>query len=351
MTISLKNNTIYPMKYIKFIVIFTISLALLFFFFKNVNISQVIRIIKQVNPIYPLVFAIGSFLQFFIRAYRWGIILKPYKDGIALSTLYNFTVIGYLINFLIPGRVGEPAKGILLARHEHIPPSSGLASVVLERLIDFFVIVVFFLVSLSYVETHNSKFLNQIKHIILYMLPAIILIFFMFYVFNNRRILPIVEKIIDKMFNIFPKKIGPKLTGFAVNFIKGLQLNLRFVDAVKLFIVSILVWLSLIPCYWFLLKGFGIHLGLFEVLPYFSIIVISASIPTPGMAGTIDAGSKIALTNLYHIPADTAVAFTILFHFLVLLVWTVFGIIAITSQGLSLKNLKKIKELKKNEMS
>lgn len=338
------------MKYVKITFIIGITLVLLFIFFKNVNFKDVFQIIREVNPVYPFLFLLGSFLQFFIRAYRWGIILKPYKKKIKLSTLYNFSMIGYFINFLVPGRVGEPAKGILLARAENIPKSYGLASVVLERLIDFFIVIMFFIISLFFIESNNSVFLNQIKKIAVFLLPAVVLIFFLFYLINNKRVFPVVEKLIGIISRIFPNKIRSRLVEFILHFIKGLQLNLKFVDFLKLFFASVAVWFALIPCYWILMKGFDIHLSLFEIFPYFSILVVSASIPTPGMAGSMDAASKIALTKLYNIPVDTAVAYTILFHFLVLVLWIVCGSIASVVQGFNIKSIKNIKKVR-NEMS
>ncbi|MCK4943947.1 MAG: flippase-like domain-containing protein [Candidatus Aminicenantes bacterium] len=338
------------MKYVKIAIILGITLIFLFVFFNNVNFSEVIQIIKGVNPVYPLLFSLGSFLQFFIRAYRWGIILKPYKKKIKLSTLYNYTMIGYFINFLVPGRVGEPAKGILLAKNLNIPRSYGLASVVLERLIDFFIVVMFFLISLFFIKNNNSIFLIQIKKIAIFIFPVIIFIFFLFYLFNTRRVFPVVEKLINKISRILPEKFRARLVEFTLKFIKGLRLNLKFLDVLKLFLASIAVWFALIPCYWILMKGFDIQLGLLEIFPYFSILVVSASIPTPGMAGTMDAGSKIALTKLYNIPVDTAVAYTILFHFLVLALWVVCGLIASVVQGLNIKSIKNFKR-GENEMS
>lgn len=333
------------MKTLKIVLILAITAVLLFIFLRNADMSRVLEIIKDVNPVYPLAFALGSYLQFYIRAHRWGIILKPYKK-IKLSTLYDFIVIGYFINFLIPGRVGEPAKGILLARNQKFAQSAGLASVVLERLIDFFMVLLIFLVSLFFIRTGDSRFLEQIKLASLILFPLIILLFFVFYLFNTHRIYPRVEKLVSGISRILPGKIRPRLVDFIMNFVRSLNLKLKFIDLVKLFSISLLLWLVLIPFYWILLKGFSIHLGFFDTLPYFSIVVVSASVPTPGMAGSIDAASKLALTQLYGVPADRAVAFTLLFHFLVLLVWVVFGLISLVRQGIRLKGIKTIGKVK-----
>jgi len=338
------------MKYLKFVVFIILTIGLLYIFFKNEDFNKIINIIKNVNPIYPLVFVSGTLGQFIIRGYRWGLILKPYKSNIGLFTLYNFTVIGYFINTFVPGRGGEAAKAILLAREEKIKQSYGLASVVLERMIDIFMIVILFLTSLFFLKNTNIKILTDLKRVALFLLPVFIVIFMLFYLINSKRIYVYIERLILKLSKIFPSKIRQKIEGFILHFIKGLKLNLKLLDFFKLFFSSLIVWLFAIPFFWFLMKGFNIHIGLLETIPYFCIIVIAAAIPTPGMAGSLDAGSKIALTQLYNVPTETAVAFTLGAHFLILFMWIVFGMIALSMQKLNLSSIKSVKK-QKNEVS
>ncbi len=338
------------MKYLKIVIICGIAILLLFFFFKDVDFKEVIGIVSNINPIYPIVFFVGHFFQYFIRAYRWGIILSPHKKKIPLLTLYNFTAIGFFLNML-PGRLGEPVRGILLAREENIDKSCGLASVVIERMIDFLVMTLVFLVSLFFVKHAESTLLVKLKHLSFYILPFIIVVFFMFYLINSAKVFSRVEKLVTACSVIFPKRFRERAVRFILQFLKGLKLNLPVFDFIKLVISSIMVWLYLTFFYFLLMKGFHIDVDYFESIPYFSILVFFAAIPTPGMTGTIDLGSKVGLIELYKVSPDTAVAFTLLVHVLLLLLWVIPGFIAVWMQGFSFANLKKMKQQVKNEMS
>lgn len=334
------------MRYLKFLIVLSIIAILLVFFFQNVDFTEVITIIKNINLIYPLLFIIGTFSQFLLRAYRWGIILKPYKNKIPFSSLFKFSIIGAFINIIVPGRVGEPAKGILLAKEEGIKKSYGLASVLLERLIDFLMIVLLFLVSLFFIKDNNSQLLGSLKVISFYLLPIILLIFSFFYLINLKRVFFYFEKIIFLFVKIFPVKIREKVTNFILNFVKGLRIKLSFFEFLKLLSSSMMVWLIVIPFYWILLKGFDINISFFETIPFFSIIVVAASVPTPGMAGSLDAGSKLALTKLFLVSSEKAVAFTLLFHFTIIIFTVITGLIALIMQGYNIKSLKELKEKK-----
>jgi uncharacterized protein (TIRG00374 family) len=334
------------MRYLKILLILAIVIVLLYFFLQNVDFGEVISIIKGLNPLYPIVFFVGLFLQLFIRSYRWGILLKPHKEKIPLLTLYNYTIIGFLITMLIPGRVGEPARGILLATEEKISRSYGLASIVLERLIDSLVIVLLFLTSLFFIKDNDSKFLMDLKNISYFVFPIILFIFLLFYLINTNRVFAYVEKLIYFFSKLIPLKFRERAVSFSLRFVKGLRLNLGIWDFIKLSLSSVLVWLFLVPFYWFLMQGFqfGANINMLETVPYFGILVAAAAIPTPGMAGSLDAISRLGLEELYGVGTNPAAAYTILVHFLIIAVIIIPGLVAVWTKGVNLKTIRHLKD-------
>jgi uncharacterized protein (TIRG00374 family) len=330
------------MKYIKIFLIIAIVGGLLYLFLRDVDLNQVMGLIKKINPLYPIVFFIGLCLQYFIRSYRWGLLLKPHKKKIPLFTLYNYTVIGFLINILLPGRLGEPARGILLANEEKISRSSGLASIVLERLIDAFMIVLLFLASLFFVKDNDSKFLGELKNAAYIAIPIIVFVFVLFYLLNTEKAFHWVEKAVHFFSKFVPARIRERAVSFMINFIKNLRLKLGAWDFVKLIFASIWVWLFYVPFYWLLMKGFefGARVNLVDTIPYFGIIVLAASVPTPGMAGSLDAASRLGLEKLYNVETNQAAAYTLLVHFLIIAAVVIPGLAALWTKGLDLKTIK-----------
>ncbi|HLP58700.1 MAG TPA: lysylphosphatidylglycerol synthase transmembrane domain-containing protein [Candidatus Deferrimicrobium sp.] len=332
------------MKYIKIFLIVVIVGGLLYLFLKDVDLPVVMNLIKQINPIYPIVFFIGLFLQYFIRSYRWGLLLKRHKKKINIFSLYNYTVIGYLINILLPGRLGEPARGILLADEQKISRSSGLASILLERLIDASMIVLIFLASLIFIKGNHSKFLVELKHAAFIAAPIFASVFVLFYLVNTGKALPHVEKAILSFAKIFPAKKRTRVASFLIDFIKSLRLNLGVWESLRLFFTSIWVWLFYVPFYWFMMQGFefGSRVNLVNTIPYFGIIVLGATVPTPGMAGTLDAASRHGLEKLYGAETNPAAAYTLLVHFLIIAAVIIPGLIALWTKGLNLKIIKNL---------
>jgi len=67
-----------------------------------------------------------SLLTFVVRALRWRILLSHLKGGIPFFSLLSCTVIGFMVSYVLPGRVGELARPLLLAAKEQMSrdPSS-----------------------------------------------------------------------------------------------------------------------------------------------------------------------------------------------------------------------------------
>ncbi len=354
-----KKFYIFPMKYFKLLIVLILVFILLYFFFQNVEFGKVLEIIKGVNPIYILIFIAGIYTQFFIRAYRWGIIFRPFKKKISIMNLYHYSFIGMFINTLIPGRLGEPARGILIAKDEGLETGSGLATIVIERMIDSMMIFLLFFASLLFIDSTNSVLLGKLKAGGIIFLPVVIAIFLMFYLINISAVFNIVERMLRFVMKIVPERSREKFTAFFIDFIKGLKLKLGFSDSLKLLFSSILVWVYLVPFYWILMQGFsfGSSVPLIETIPYFSLIVMSAAIPTPGMAGSLDAASKHGLLELYKntagqslVSVNEAAAYTLLVHVLIIVVIVIPGFISFSSKGLKMSSVKKVGE-KSNEMS
>lgn len=339
------------MKYLRALLTVLIVAVLLYFFLQNVNFKEVVSIIKGINPLYPVVFFLGLYLQYYIRAYRWGIILGTHKKNISFWNLYHYTLIGFFISTLIPGRVGEPARGILLAADENINKSYGLASVVIERLIDILMIVLFFIVSLFFLDPLKFPLLQTIKGPAFIALPFILFIFLLFYLINLEKAFAYFEQFTRFCGKLIPSRFREKVISFIIDFVKGLRIKLTSGDFVKLIISSVFVWLIQIPFYWFLLKGFsfGQEVSFFATMPYFSIIVLSAAVPTPGMAGSFDAASRLTLEQLYQAPSAQATAYTLLAHFLIIAVMIIPGLVSVWAKGVNLKTIRSIKETKEED--
>ncbi len=330
------------MKFLRWSAISILVVGLFYLFFRNIHLSEVIKHIRNVSPLYLVLFSIGLLLQQVLRGYRWGIILRPRKQRIRIISLTNFTLIGFLINTLVPGRVGEPARGILMARKENIKSSHGLASVVIERVLDSITIAALFLVSLIILGKNQTPVVLTMRKVAFIALPMLLGVLALFTVLNRPGGFSWASRRIEFLVRIVPRTKREAARNGILHFIQGLRIQLNTLDSLKLTLSSIAIWLIVIPFYWILLNPMGIQATLSETLTFYCLLVAAASIPTPGMAGSLDAMSKLVLVSMLGANPEAAVAFTLLMHILLILVLTGGGFIALAVEGVQLKGIQRI---------
>ena len=76
-------------------------------------------------------------VQAWIRAVRWASLIRPWSTrAIGARRVVDAMLIGYFVNAVLPGRLGEVARAIVVARREELAFGGVAASVVVERAID-----------------------------------------------------------------------------------------------------------------------------------------------------------------------------------------------------------------------
>ena len=130
---------------IRTILILVITLALLAFFFRDANLSEVWAETRRADPVL-LLMAVGfTIVTYALRAWRWQSLLAPIGHA-SFANAFRTTVIGFAATFLLPARAGEVIRPYLLARKERLSATAAFATVILERLLDLAVVLLLFAV-------------------------------------------------------------------------------------------------------------------------------------------------------------------------------------------------------------
>jgi len=122
---------------VKFIISIAVSLALVYYSFKDLEWQSFWQAVLKIN--YWLL-AGGAFLLVFsnvVRAARWKILLSPQKD-IGNKQLFEATMMGYMGNNVLPFKLGEVLRAVVVAKRHDLKVSGVGASIVVERGLDMF---------------------------------------------------------------------------------------------------------------------------------------------------------------------------------------------------------------------
>ncbi len=337
------------MKPWKLLLITFLSALFVYLFIRRIDLGEIKNIWLSIPLRYPLLFLLLALPQYAVRAWRWGLLLRPFKRHVAFRSLWDFSLIGFMISYLLPGRLGEIARPVLLAEKEKIKKSQAIATIINERLFDLLTVLLLLAAYLAVGPASPSPVMRQLRLMAFLLIPLVFFVFFLVTLANSARFYPFTEKRIRRLARALPARWREPAGDFAVHFVKALRLDLGWAGLAAVAFCSLLHWGIILFSFWLLMQGFaGMGIALPAVIPYLAVIFVSAAVPTPGMAGSLDLASKYALTGLYAVPVRTAVAFTILFHFLVLLAPIALGLVALWSQGLSFKVIGRLR--KKDEL-
>ena len=87
------------------------------------------------------------FFGVWARTWRWHYMLRPVKS-IPLVRLFPVVCIGYMGNNIFPARIGELLRAFVLKGTEEVPVSTSLASILVERIFDGVIMLLFVFVGL-----------------------------------------------------------------------------------------------------------------------------------------------------------------------------------------------------------
>lgn len=123
-----------------------VAIGLLWYVLSDVPIAELTGQFRRANLFWLLltVFVIGSY--YVIRAIRWQLTLQAlhYQPSLVRTTIALLT--GTVASLLVPG-AGELTRCVTLQRTDGIPIAQGIGSVVAERIIDLFMLVLVLLLT------------------------------------------------------------------------------------------------------------------------------------------------------------------------------------------------------------
>jgi len=283
-----------------------VSVLFLYLAFQKVDFSVLKNAIVNISVFWILVSVAIGFVNLFLRALRWKFILSPIKR-ISVYRVISFLLIGFTINNILPLKVGELGRSVMLGNSERISKSSVLASVVVERWFDVIGLMVYLpvlLVALALPDQTKWFILASVTFSVLSIAAAYLIVI--------KRELSI--RIITFFSSLLPKVIHEKIIQLSGSFFDGLSvLNSKRKISILLF-TSVGMWLLTMFMTFIRFKAFSFELPFHAAIATQTGVNIAGAIPSsPSQIGVAHlAFQKILL--LFGIDNSVALAFGIVSH-------------------------------------
>ncbi len=338
----------------RFVLGIAVSLAFVLLFFLIVDLGEMGHALASAKYRFIVPAIALYFVALFFRSVRWQFLLTP-VSRIPVARLFPVVTVGYMANNLLPARLGELARAYYLSRREGLSTSTGLATVVVERIYDGLTLL--FLVALAVPFlifggiVDGSGTTSEITWAVAGGITALVFISAIV-VLTLIALYPGFSGFIERLANLLPKPLRPKARELIAMFIEGLSVLKEPKRHLGLFLLSLPVWLLEGSMYLVVALSFDLP-TYFEpaamVIPVVVLVTavsnLATSIPSsPGSLGTFEAPAvaALALVGLGGGPGGgegVAGAYAVLVHVTALLPVTVLGLIYLWFGNLSLSRL------------
>jgi glycosyltransferase 2 family protein len=311
-----------------------VSILALYLAFRNVPFNDLTIYFTSINYVWILPAVVVVLLSFALRAYRWKIILES-AGKIRFWQSFHPLMIGFMINCILPGRVGEVARPAILQKKENIPFSTGLATVAAERVFDVGILIILFAVLLATIEIDpnvaivfgkyhlNKTTLMAVGKGTFKLLLLLIIGIAMVGFSKTRNVINGFIKRIPRMFFFagpdlktkIQKKICEPVVSVVENFATGFTLVKYPMKIFACFSLSVVIWgLAAFSYYLVSLGCPGIELSFIEITASMVIICFFIALPSvPGFWGIWEAGGVFALL-LFGVSSKDAAGYTLANH-------------------------------------
>ena len=185
-------------------------------------------------------------------------------------------MIGFMVNNFLPLRAGEVAKAIVLKSRQKVGLSSGLATIVVERIFDGLTVS---LISLVLLFVPNIPI--WVRQAAMGLLAVFLAVFISltFMATYKHRVLSWAA-----FGQRFRGRLGQKLDDLLSGFAQGLVILQQGTSVVKIIILSVILWLSQVAVFYFVLLSLGINLPM--VAPFVILIFAFIAVTIPPLPGT-----------------------------------------------------------------
>jgi uncharacterized membrane protein YbhN (UPF0104 family) len=311
-----------------------LSAGALYFAFKNVPLAELFNYLASINYFWVLPAVLVSVFSFMLRAVRWQIILESTRR-ISFWRAFHPLMIGFMINCVLPGRLGEVARPVILQKEEKVPFATGLATVVAERAFDVCLLILLFMLTAGALKINpgqyvafgtyqlNQETLQTVFDTMLKLGAVLIAGIAIFSIGKARNLIYSAILLTPALFFFAGKRfkatVRKKICEPVINILKNIAQGFALIRyPKKIFLCagfSALIWgLQAFSYYLFSLGSPGINLTFLEITTVMVIICFFISLPSvPGWWGLWEAGGVFAL-SLFGISAKDAAGFTLANH-------------------------------------
>ena len=306
-----------------------VSLALLGLFFSATSIGGLVASLGEADyrSLAPAILV--YFAGVWVRSLRWKLLVDPIAS-VPVGRLLRAMLIGFTVNNLLPARLGEIARAMLLSRWAGVPPGATIGTIVVERLFDGLTLCA--ILALGWFWAPPGGWLRDAA-----LLASGIFVMGALVVAAAAMLPELFLALARQVVRVVPERFRARLLRICAAFLDGLAVVRDARRLVLVTILSLVAWLLEAGMYYVIMLGFGLGSGPLSALLGMVAANLGTMVPSsPSFIGTFDVPLQAVLVELFAVDASLAASYTLVVHAALVVPVVIVGLILLSREGLSL---------------
>lgn len=304
------------------------SILAIIILFRYFEWQDVVEALRHAEWVYLLI-AIPVYLTSYVfRAMAWRMILK---EAVSFRKVFLTMHVGYLLNNILPFRMGELGRAYLLGREENLRFWRAFSSIIIERVFDMIMAVAILMGTLPFVlNTGNTR---QIASLVG---AAVLLGLVLLYLLARNRQWALTQ--FERLGERWPivLRLGKDRLEAFLEGLSALTSLRRFLGVFGLMVIS---WILAIAIQYLILRSFYPGAQLLHGAFSLGSSSLGVAVPSsPGYLGVYEA-VVVAALSVFAIPPSTAFAHAVTAHILYILLTGTFGTYTLIISDISLTKI------------
>lgn len=322
-----------------------LGLFLVWFLFKDTDWAELWQAIVDAKWSWLLASQVPLWLSFFTRVQRWSYIVRATGPG-RFRHMFSATQIAFLVNFVLPARMGELVRPLVLSRLAKRPFSQCLAMAALDRVADLVgLLAVLIVATLSFrpvgdihlpptlwAEPLPAGLIRSGAWGTLALIVALVVVLVLLYV-NTRLVL----RISDAVVGAVSARMSRYLHGMLEHFAEGLHVFRSAGDVLMTCVFSLMTWGCFLLAYQCTMEAFDVTAPWYAVFVMVGFLAVAVSLPSaPGGFGLFQLAivATFAVLGL-DVSMPKALALSLVAHMINLVPIAISGLYALYIEDLS----------------
>ena len=267
---------------------------------------------------------LSTVVALWLKVPKWRWLLLPAGNVSSKNVLYSMSV-GYLVNTLLPARLGEVARTYMLARLERIAPMAVLSTVAIDRILDVVALAVVLAVVLP--MTNLPSWVGESGLVVGAAGGGLLMLCILL---AHPRWQSLFMRLLAALPS-FPRKRS------IVGWVEGLMLGLQGLRSagqiVRVFLVTGAIWIVTVLTFYFAQRAFHIDAPIWAAALALALTNLGMVVPSsPGYVGVFHYLVVLAM-GAFGIDKEVALGYAVVVHLIGLLPVSLLGIFALWRTG------------------